>query len=213
MRRDAERVSVLSLVEQIDLLLARGDHEPFAATVGIGVAGVRVAEQLHDRTGWFPEIHRVEVTREEDTHGGYVLTTPPGATLRTQLAHVGGSSVAVVDDTVFSGLTMSAVLEALPSGLLGHTRAFCLKCVAESLPGIEELCPITPGFAAPGRMLEEVSFINASGLVKRISIRRVGKPPMAFFERGEWMEAWFPGYADEVTDLCRRINELLEQAS
>ena len=36
---------------------------------------------------------------------------------------------------------------------------------------------------------------------------------MAFFERGEWMEAWFPGYADEVTDLCRRINELLEQAS
>ena len=172
MRRDAERVSVLSLVEQIDLLLARGDHEPFATTVGIGAAGERVAEQLDERTGWFPEIHRVEVTREEDTHGEYVLTTP-GMSLRTQLAHLGAaSSVAVVDDTVFSGLTMRAALEALPSGLLAHTRAFCLKCVAESLPGIEELCPITPGFAAPGRLLEDVSFINASGLVKRISIRR-----------------------------------------
>ena len=55
-----------------------------------------------------------------------------------------------------------------------------------------------------------MSFINASGLVRRGSIRRTGLPPLAFFERPEWIHAWFPGHAEEVTDLCRRLNAILE---
>jgi hypothetical protein len=66
------------------------------------------------------------------------------------------------------------------------------------------------GFAAAGRILDEVSFINAAGLVRRISIRRAGQPALAFFDRPEWMRAWFPGYADEVMALCRRLHALLE---
>ena len=69
---------------------------------------------------------------------------------------------------------------------------------------------MTPGFAAPGRLLDEVSFINASGLVRRGAIRRTGLPPLAFFERPEWMHAWFPGHADEVIACCRWLNALLE---
>src|ERR1700758_4789134 len=44
LRRDAERIVILTVAEQIDGLVARGEHAPFAVTVGIGRAGVRVAE-------------------------------------------------------------------------------------------------------------------------------------------------------------------------
>jgi hypothetical protein len=116
----------------------------------------------------------------------------------------------VVDDTVFSGLTMRTVLQALPPAVLACTHAFCLRGVAESLASLRAMCPISIGFAAPGRILDEVSFINAAGLVRRISIRRAGQTSLAFFERPEWMRAWFPGYADVVMALCRRLNAILE---
>jgi hypothetical protein len=210
-RRDPQRVVVLQLEDQINRLVGQGGHAPFAVTVGIGQAGERVARQLHQRTGWFPMIRRVDVTREEDGRGGYNLVSTTAQPLTEQLRGVETCpSLAVVDDTVFSGLTMRTVLRTLPPAVLARTHAFCLRGVAESLRSIQALCPVTIGFAAPGRILDEVSFINAAGLVRRISIRRVGQPSLAFFDRPEWMRAWFPGYADEVIAVCRRLNALLE---
>jgi hypothetical protein len=116
----------------------------------------------------------------------------------------------VVDDTVFSGLTMRTILLALPAEVRARTQAFCLRGVAASLTSIAALCSVAIGFTAPGRLLDEVSFINASGLVMRVGIRRSGQPPQAFFERLMWMQAWFPGYADEVIALCQRLNAILE---
>ena len=138
-------------------------------------------------------------------------SSAPGVSMADQLAGVDtASSLAVVDDTIFSGITLRKLLEALPASVRARTHAFCLRCVAESLPPLQMLCPITPGFAASGRLLDEVSFINASGLVRRGAIRRTGLAPLAFFERPEWMDAWFPGYAADVIDCCRRLNRLLE---
>jgi hypothetical protein len=75
----------------------------------------------------------------------------------------------VVDDTVFSGLTMRTILLALPAEIRARTQAFCLRGVAASLTSIAALCSVAIGFTAPGRLLDEVSFINASGLVMRWS--------------------------------------------
>jgi hypothetical protein len=211
MRREPH-VVVITLAEQLDGVLAHGGHPPFATTIGIGRAGERVATALHERAGWFPRITRIDVTREEDGRGGYVLAAP--VPLAQQLVGVpphGG--VAVVDDTIFSGLTLRGVLGALPDDVRRRTRVFCLRAVAESLRSISSLCPVTAGLAAPGRMLHDVSFINASGLVRRGSIRRVGGAPLAFFERPEWMGAWFPRYADDVTRLCRQLCVLLDGAA
>jgi hypothetical protein len=210
-KRDA-RVRVLTLATQLDAVVAHGPHAPFAATVGIAAAGEAVARALHARAGWFPTIRRVEVAREETADGGYDLATGHAGTLAEQLAPVAGAaSIAVVDDTVFSGLTMSAVLRALPPGALARTHAFCLRAVDESLGALRVLAPITVGIAAPGRLLDDVSFINASGLVRRGAIRRVGRAPLAFYERPEWIHAWFPGDAAEViaccAELARRLGE------
>ena len=210
-RRDPGHVVVLTLEAQIGRLLTHGPYAPFALAIGIGRAGERVARQLHARTGWFPTIARVDVTREEDGHGGYNVVTTSGIPLRQQLPALDAmSSLAVVDDTVFSGLTMRTVLQALPPEVRARTQAFCLRGVAASLASIMALCPIAIGFAAPGSLLDEVSFINASGLVLRIAIRHRDQPPQAFFERAIWMQAWFPGYADAVIALCRRLNAILE---
>ena len=210
-RRDPQRVIVLQLEDQITRLVAQGSHAPFAMTIGIGQAGERVVRQLHQRTGWFPVVRRVDVTREEDGQGGYNLVSLSPQPLAVQLQGLETcASLAVVDDTVFSGLTMRTILQALPPVVLARTHAFCLRGVAESRASIQALCPISMGFAAAGRILDEVSFINAAGLVRRISIRRAGQPALAFFDRPEWMRAWFPGYADEVMALCRRLHALLE---
>jgi hypothetical protein len=210
-RRDTDRVTVLTLEAQLEALVARGPSTPFALAIGIGRAGERVARQLHARAGWFPAIRRVDLTREEDGHGGYAVVSPTGVPLPQQLAGVEPApSLAIVDDTIFSGITMRQVLEALSPAQRARTHALCLRCVEESLPPLRALCRVTAGFAAPGRLLDEVSFINASGLVRRGSIRRTGRPPLAFFERPEWIRAWFPEHAEEVVKLCRRLNLLLE---
>jgi hypothetical protein len=210
-RPDPSRVVVLTVESQIERLLAQGQYSPFALAIGIGRAGERVAQQLHARTGWFPHVSRVDVTRAEDGHGGYNVVSTTGTPLRQQIPPVDTvSSCAVVDDTVFSGLTMRTVLHALSSEVRARTQAFCLRGVAASLPSIAALCPIKVGFAAPGKLLDEVSFINASGLVMRVGIRHSDRPPQAFFERPMWMRAWFPGYADEVIALCQRLNSILE---
>jgi hypothetical protein len=208
---DAERVRILTLGEQVERVVAQGDHPPFALALGIGAAGQRVAEALHARAGWFPRIRRIGLTREEDGRGGYrVVSTEPGD-VPAQLHGVADqASLAVVDDTVFSGLTMRAVIAALPEAARRRTRAFCLRGVAESIATVAALCPIIAGVAAPGHRLDDVSFINASGLVRRVAIRRRGQPPLAFFDRPEWIRAWFPGVHREVLVLCARLNLLLE---
>ena len=59
-RREPRRVVVLTVEEQIAALLERGGHTPFGMALVIGQAGERVARQVHQRTGWFPNMRRVE---------------------------------------------------------------------------------------------------------------------------------------------------------
>ncbi len=212
--RSGDRVVILTVAEQINLVISRGPHAPFDLTLGISRAGERVAQALHLQTGWFPHVRRLGLTREEDGRGDYRLVSTVAAPLAAQLDGIDGiegtGSLAVVDDTVFSGLTMRSVLEALPPTLLPRTHAFCLRGIGESIAAVARLCPVTAGVAAPGRMLEGVSFINASGLVLRVGIRRHGQAPLAFFDRPDWIRAWFPDRDGEVIGLCRRLNALLE---
>lgn len=211
LRADGGRVTVLSLDDQLERVARQGPFTPFDVAIGIGRAGERVAGQLQARTGWFPRVRRIGITREEDGRGDYSLVSTVAESLADQLTGLDRcGSLALVDDTVFSGLTIRGVLGLLPGALTSRTRVFCLRGVGETLDALRSVCPVTAGVAAPGRRLDEVSFINATGLVLRVSIRRRGQPPLAFFDRPEWLQSWFPGYDRQVLDLCRRLNALLE---
>jgi hypothetical protein len=208
--RDAGRVTVLTLPAQLDALVAGGRFAPFALALGIGHAGCRVASQVHARTGWFPRIAMVDLTREENGDG-YAVVSLSGTPLAAQLEGAGAAaSLAIVDDTIFSGLTMRTLLEALSPAARGRAHAFCLRGVADSVAALQRLCPVSAGFTAAGRLLDEVSLINASGLVRRGAIRRAGHPPLAFYERPAWLRAWFPRDAEAIIDRCRRLNAWLE---
>ena len=207
----SSRVQILTVAEQVRLVTSRRAHVPYDLALGVGMAGERAAQALHRETGWFPRVRRIGLTREEDGRGDYRLVSTVSASLPEQLDGVETArSLAIVDDTVFSGLTMRTVLEALSPALRARTHAFCLRGVADSIAQIARLCPVSAGVMAPGRILEDVSFINASGLVLRVGIRRQGRPPLAFFDRPDWIRAWFPGRADQVIALCRQLNALLE---
>lgn len=209
--RDSGRVTVLTLEQQLRALAARGPFPPFPLAVGIGGAGERVARHVHARTGWFPRIARVDATREEDGGGGYRVVSCGAQSLAAQLEVARDCpAVALVDDTAFSGITVETLLDRLPVQSRPSAHVICLRGVGETLARLRTLCPVTAGFEAPGRMLSEVSFINASGLVRRGSIRRAGRPPLAFFERPEWIAEWFPDVAPAVVEACRALNEILD---
>jgi hypothetical protein len=211
LRADLGRVTVLTLDDQLERIAGQGPYPPFDVAIGIGRAGERVAEQLHARTGWFPKVRRVDITREEDGRGGYSLVSTVAEPLPARFTGLDGCrALAVVDDTVFSGLTVRGILSLLPTALASHTRIFCLRGIGETLDALRTVCPVTAGVVAPGRRLDDVSFINATGLVLRVSIRRRGQPSLAFFDRPEWLRSWFPGYDQKVLGLCRRLNALLE---
>src|SRR5260370_36431849 len=97
-------------------LLALGEYAPFALAIGIGRSGERVAQQLHAHTGWFPKISRVDITREEDGHGGYNVVTTTGIPLAQQLPRLDtASSLAVGGDTGLSCLTSRPGVMGLPA--------------------------------------------------------------------------------------------------
>src|SRR5258705_4450483 len=99
---------------------------------------------------------------------------------------------------------------ALPAPARARARAFCLRGVGESMPTVG--CPIAVGFAAPGKLLEDVSFINASFLVRRGAIRLAGTSPLAFFERPEWLREGFGEAAGPLIQRCLRLTPLPEPA-
>jgi hypothetical protein len=73
--------------------------------------------------------------------------------------------------------------------MLPMVRAFCLRGMTESIFLIGDIVPISSGFEAPAWILGEVNFINASGLVRSVAIRRKRQPSLAFFERPEGIRA------------------------
>ena len=76
----------------------------------------------------------MDITRVEDGRGEYFLRGKDGRSWKNPLrGMVVEGSIAVVDDTVFSGLTMRSLLDALLSRMRPRVRAFCLRGVTESI--------------------------------------------------------------------------------
>ena len=52
----------------------------------------------------------------------------------------------------------------------------------------------------------------ARGLVLRGAFLRAGQTPLAFYERQEWMSAWFGKDSEEITARCAALARVLGEA-
>lgn len=201
--RDQPNVSLIEIGEQIEKLAAVPVARPFATTVAIGEAGARIARRLQSRTGWFPAIETIDVTRVEAARGVYRIPDRPDA--EAWLRGISRLPLAIVDDTLYSGLTLSWVLDRLPSSLLPGTEAFFLQAIADALPAVRARCTVHTGLVMHGVPEQDVSIIKASHLFEAGAIRRTTGRDLAFFERPEWMRRWFPQGAAAITALCAKL--------
>jgi len=194
----------LGLLLSCGIMAASGAFKAIYASLGL-VIGLQILNGWAQGMGW-PPSGKTMVHWFSTKERGLVVSF-------WNIGHnVGGALVAtfaVLGVALFHDWGAKLYFNAAIAAAVAILAFFLLRDTPESLATIRPLCPVSAGVAAPGRILEDVSFINASGLARRGAIRRAGAPPLAFFEREEWMRAWFPAYAAEVTRLCRRLSALL----
>ncbi len=205
--RAQPNVRLIEVAEQIDRLARTPVTGQFMLALAIGDAGARVARALHERTGWFPAIEVVPITRIEVGPGEYRI--PDNAALAKRLGGFKGRPPAIVDDTIYSGLTLAWLLDRLPAASVHGAEVFCLQAMAAALGAIRSRCAVHAGFEMQGEPERDVTIIKASHLFEPGAIRRANQPDLAFFERSEWMKNWFPFDGGGITGLCRQLWALL----
>lgn len=201
-------VRLIDVNEQVEKLARQLPPESFDLAFAAGDAGARVAAALQARSGRFPSIRRIGVTRIEQGPFQYRVISTTGAPLEQQLSVPEGALLALVDDTIYSGLTLTSLLQRLPASQLPRTRVYCLQALAASLPRIRAFCPVYAGLELNGIPERDVSIIKASHLFEPGAIRRADGRDLAFYERPEWLRAWFPVNAEHVIELCDELRRL-----
>jgi len=206
--RREPRVSIIDVNEQLDRLSRIPLCVPFGATIAVGAAGERIARLLNQQTGRFPTIRTIPVNRVETAAGRCQLSPESIAFLDHELHGLVDTPLSIVDDTIYSGLTLLEVVRRLPASILLSTQVFCLQAIAESLPPLRAICTVHAGLELAGQIGEEVSIIKTSNLFMPGAIRHLGGGELAFYQRVEWMKQWFILDARGIIALCARLAPL-----
>ena len=197
-------VEFLTREKNIQNILQKYSHIPFGLTLGVGDSGEKIAHEMHKKSKWFPTIKKLHITRLEQENGQYTIISTSKKTIKQQLSNINVSSLAIVDDTLYSGLTLGTILHNLPEKSQKNVHIFCLQVIEESLSEVEELCQISYGFKMIGKKEKDISIIRASSLFQKgATVTKTKK--LAFFEREEWMNGWFPKNASTIVSLCRKL--------
>lgn len=202
--RENSNVCFIDVNQQINRLAQKTPHT-FEITLGIGSSGYKVAQLLNKQTGMFPDIKMLSITRKEISKGMYKIVSSPS--LAAQLEHASGKSLALVDDTIYSGQTLEYILKKLPLYQRMKTQILCLQAVQETSTTLRAYCPVLVGFEISGKIEKEVTIIKFSGLFEKGAIRST-QGELAFYQREEWMRSWFPHNSDLIIVLCRQLSAL-----
>ena len=201
--RAQPHVRFLEVAPLVDALAAQPARGPYALTLAIGGAGRRVAELLHARTGWFPAIIELPLTRIEQTDGRYRVVARSPLDLDRLAAAPG--TLAIVDDTIYAGQTLGWLLARLPEN--AKPEIFCLQGVTDVLAALRQRCRVFAGIELAGERERELSVIKASHLFEPGAIHtRHGD--LAFYERTAWMDGWFPGASRSIVAVCAGLRAL-----
>ncbi|MFA7682496.1 MAG: hypothetical protein WCX61_05725 [Candidatus Peribacteraceae bacterium] len=209
-------VQMGTLEEELAALIAQGTPEPFDVTLGFGRKGERIAQLLHEQWGSFPNIHRLEITRIEKADGsGHELISKTDVSVVDQIAALGDfTSVALVDDVLFTGFTVSEVLKLLPKKHVERCHFFGTRGMAQTARKLERNgCKTWLGVSLEGEPEVDVSTISSMNLITKGAIHSPTEGDITYCQRQEWVEAWFPQRTSNIVDLCEVVTNLVRSFS
>ena len=202
--RAQPRMRILEVEPLVAALAGQQVRGPYARTLAVGAAGRRVAELLHAHTGWFPAIVELPLTRVEETDGSYRVVARGAVDIARLAADAG--PLAIVDDTVYAGQTLGWLLNRLPPAV--EADLFCLQGVASTLATLRGRGRVHAGIELAGERERDLTVIKASHLFEPGAIHTT-RGDLAFYERREWMDAWFADASATIVALCERLRHLL----
>ena len=182
-------------------------YQPFSLTLAVGNHGLEVAKAVHTKTGWFPNIRTIHVARRE-ANGHYQIISTNSVSIKKQVVDIHQLPLAIVDDSLYSGLTLSTLISYLKSEVHPKTVVFFLAGLNESLAVVKKRCSVRLAASIQGRRDKEVSLIRASGLFKPGAILPSRGKPLAFYQRTQWMRAWFPENYRQIISVCHQLRNL-----
>jgi hypoxanthine phosphoribosyltransferase len=183
-------------------------NEQYTVTLAISDAGYEIAERLQSYTGKLGKIRTLHIERREVAKGTWKVISTIDKTIEEQLQGIRGKKIAIVDDTIYSGVTIKALLPYLQAFEKEDLHIFSLIALSDSLKFFKRYATVFPYISLEGKQEKDVSIIKASGLFMNGAIRTVDGQSYAFFHRPEWIEAWFPKNAKEIFLLCQLLYDL-----
>lgn len=197
------------LIKSDSILLRRLERHSakthFSMTFAIGSAGTAIGQWLHNKTGAFPHIETIPLQRHESRNGKHVISLAQRRKLRQLMNKKIPTKIAIIDDTIYSGLTIKTLISCLPPKKRKSITIFCLQAIAQSLVDITPIAQINSGIVLSGRRERDITIIKASGLYTSGAIRTEKGNQLAFCERSQWLSTWFPKNALQIQTICYLI--------
>ncbi len=205
-----QNIRLLRRDKLINNLIAKNPYRttPYSLTIAIGFQGSLIAGMIHNKTGWFPNVHELEMAREEIKENKYKIRSSTFYRSLKKLLSKKYQSLAIIDDTIYSGLSIKTILKYMSPDNLKKTNIFCLQGMKQTLPKLRIQATVIAGYEIPGVMEKDSTVIRASGLFLTSAIIRANKPGLAFYQRKKWMTSWFPDNTQAIIDISKKISEL-----
>src|ERR1051326_6808597 len=132
----------------------------FDLALGVGKGGFSIARQINKRLKIFPKLEYIKIHRTEVSPGRYMVKNFDPKYFKNLKC----ASLAIVEDTIYSGLTLGRILKSLPKPLLKNTHVFCLQGIKSSINKLERQCKVSAMVKIKGKKDREVTIIKLSGL-------------------------------------------------
>ena len=199
-------VVLTNIREQIVEICSKS-YQPFDIAIAVGDSGERVANLINEKTNWFPNLTTFNIAREESSKGRYFIPNTYLDPIKVFFIDKKISRIAIIDDTLYSGLTIQAIINCIPIKLQKNIDIFLLQGLSITLEKLDKEYEFNIALKIDGIPEKEVTIIKASGLFMRGAIRISNSISLAFFEREEWMRIWFPKNWKEIIEICKKLLE------